>query len=213
MTQKTMTVHEALSELKMLDKRIRSKINRATFCCTNKHSNAKINGKLVKDFIDEIRSEYESITDLIAYRAAIRNALSISNAKTRVNIAGREYTVAEAIEMKSTGIENKEILLRMITNQFVTSANEVLRANNEQLRKAADEYVNGMFGGKDKNTPIEDIEQMRKSYIENHTLDLIDPLDLKQVVEKLEAEIEAFKAEVDSKISISNALTMITVEF
>lgn len=213
MITETMTIHEALSELKMLDKRLRQKVNRVTFCTTNKHSNSKINGKSIKDFTGEIRSEFESINALIARRAAIRNALSISNARTKVNVAGREYTVAEAIEMKATGMENLEFLLSRMANQFNACNMEVTRENGEKLRTAADAYVNGLFGSKDKSASIEDIESTRKTYIENHTLDLIDPLDLAKEIDALEDRIEKFKAEVDSKISISNATTTITVEY
>lgn len=213
MITETMSIHEALSELKMLDKRLHQKINRSVFCTTNKHSNSKINGKSIKDFSGDIRSEYESINALIARRAAIRNALSISNASTKVNIAGREYTVAEAIEMKATGMENLEFLLNRMANQFNSCNVEITRENGEKLRNAADAYVNGLFGSKDKSASIEDIEATRKTYVENHTLDLIDPLNLAGEIDSLEARIEKFKAEVDSKISISNATTTITVEY
>lgn len=213
MITETMTIHEALSELKMLDKRLRQKVNRGVFCTTNKHSNSKINGKSIKDFSSEIRSEFESINALIARRAAIRNALSISNARTKVNVAGREYTVAEAIEMKATGMENLEFLLSRMANQFNSCNMEVTRENGEKLRTAADAYVNGLFGSKDKSASIEDIESTRKTYIENHTLDLIDPLDLAKEIDALEDRIEKFKAEVDSKISISNATTKIEISY
>ena len=39
MTNETMTIHEALSELKMLDSRINRKIESTSFCEANKHSN------------------------------------------------------------------------------------------------------------------------------------------------------------------------------
>ena len=213
MITETMTIHEALSELKMLDKRIRSKITRATFCTTNKHSNSKISGKSIKDYSEGIKAEYESINALIKRRAAIRNALSISNAKTMVTIGGRDYTVAEAIEMKASGVENMEIMLHAMSNQFSYCSAEITRENGEKLRAAADNYVNGLFGSKDKSASIEDIESTRKTYIENHTLDLIDPLDIKKAIDNLEAEVEKFKAEVDSKISISNATTKIEISY
>lgn len=213
MITETMTIHEALSELKMLDKRIRQKVNRATFCITNKHSNSKISGKSVKDFSAGMKDEFESINALIARRAAIRNALSISNASTKVSIAGRDYTVAEAIEMKATGMENLEFLLHHMSNQFSCCTAEITRENGEKLRTAADAYVNALFGSKDKSASIEDIEATRKTYIDNHTLDLVDPLDIAKEIDNLESRIEKFKAEVDSKISISNATTTITVEY
>ena len=213
MNTKTMTIHEALSELKMLDKRIQQKIGRATFVTTNKHSNAKIGGKTVKADMDDMLSELNSIRDLIEYRAAVKNALSVSNARTTVTIAGREYTVAEAIEMKATGIENEQYLLSVISAQYTKANREITQANGDQLRKMADDYVNNIFGSKDKTASIEDIEQVRKTYIENHTMDLVDPCGAANLIDDLEKHIETFKAEVDAKISISNATTTITVNW
>ena len=80
MIQETMTVHKALCELKMLDKRIESSIAGAEFCRTNKHSNAVINGVPLKEYGDEIVSQYQSIVDLITRRDAIKRAVVASNA-------------------------------------------------------------------------------------------------------------------------------------
>ena len=47
MTTATMTVHEALAELKMLDHRILKAIENANFAVVNKHANTRIDGKTV----------------------------------------------------------------------------------------------------------------------------------------------------------------------
>ena len=60
-----MTVHEALSELKVLGARISKEISGATFVDTNKHSNTKIDGLTVKEYEDGIKADYQSISDLI----------------------------------------------------------------------------------------------------------------------------------------------------
>lgn len=44
MTRETMTVHKALSELKLLDDRINKAVTTSIFCAPNKHSNEKIGG-------------------------------------------------------------------------------------------------------------------------------------------------------------------------
>ena len=212
MNKETMTIHEALTTLKTLDKRIKSRIQTATYCVVNKHCNEKINGKLIVDVKNDMRSDYESITDLIARRAAIRNALSISNAKTMVTINGREYTVAEAIEMKKTGMGLKSELLSQMSIQFARAKAQIDGTNGDALQKNADTYVSSMFGGKDKVDP-ETIKSAREAWIKANTLDLIDPLDVGSEIKKLEDEIDKFTSEVDSKISVSNALTTIEVEY
>lgn len=212
MIKETMTIHEALTVLKTLDKRIKSRIQSATYCVVNKHCNEKINGKLIADVKNDMRSDYESITDLIARRAAIRNVLSISNAKTVITINGREYTVAEAIEMKKTGMSLKSELLFQMSAQFSRAKMQLDSTNGDTLQKNADTYVSSMFGGKDK-VDSDTIKSAREAWIKANTLDLIDPLDVGSEIKKLEDEIDKFTSEVDSKISVSNALTMIEVEY
>lgn len=208
-----MTIHEALSELKMLDKRIQKKIRDAKFCTTNRHSNSKINGKSIEDFTANVKSEYESITDLIKRRAAIRNALSISNARTTVTIAGKEYTIAEAIEMKASGMANYMALAKAMELQFLECATVIEHENGDKLRDAADAYVNGLFGTKEKSVNADEIERARKTYVENHTVDFIDPLDAAKKIVDLDDYIGKFNSEVDSKISISNATTTIEISY
>ena len=103
MTTETMNIHQALVELKTLNKRIESAIREGEWVVANKHSNGKIGGIDLKDFVEEVKSRYQKVTDLIARAEAIKRAVVNSNAITKVTIAGKEYTVAEAIDMKNNG--------------------------------------------------------------------------------------------------------------
>lgn len=93
MTEK-MTVHKALAELKLLDERIRKAISEGIYCIANKHSNDKIGGVLLDDYIKIMQGGYDKATDLISRRKAIKRAVVLSNAVTKVTVAGVEYTVA-----------------------------------------------------------------------------------------------------------------------
>jgi len=211
MTTETMTIHQALAELKMLDNRIYSKVSSANFAVANKHSNAKIGGKPVADFVDAAERDYQSIRDLINRRKAIRNALSQSNATTKVVIGGKEYTVSEAIEMKKTGMANYRSLLSTMTQQLA-NANSSVRRENERLEDKADQYVTGLLGTKDKVASSE-AEVLRKAYVDSNTYDLVALKDMQEIIQALSDEVTSFEADVDAKISISNALTSITVEY
>ena len=80
MNHETMTVHSALCELKMLDKRIQKKIRETSFCANVRHSLSKINGRPISEYEKSVQEAYDSIVGMIARRKAIRNALSLSNA-------------------------------------------------------------------------------------------------------------------------------------
>lgn len=104
MTTEKMTIHKALCELKTLDARITKSIGETEYVFANKHSNDKVNGMTVAAYCDEIKSGYQRVTDLIKRRDAIKRAVVLSNAVTKVTVGGKEYTVAEAIEMKNRGV-------------------------------------------------------------------------------------------------------------
>lgn len=213
MITETMTVHEALCELKVLDKRIIKKIQSSSYCTTNRHSNTRIDGKTIAEYKEMLASDLQSIKDLIARRYAIRNALAQSNAQTVITVGGKEYTIATAIEMKRTGIGFTSKLLDYISYSYRDAKETVTRENGEALNTKADNYIASMFGTKDKSIKNEEIDAARKTYIEQNTIDLIEGYNCKEIMDALESEIDSFTKEVDSKIAVSNALTTIEISY
>lgn len=212
MTNEILTIHRALSELKVIDSRIDKLIDEATFVLANKHSNAKINGKTVKEVEELINSGYTKISDLIKRKNAIKRAVVLSNAKTTVTINEVEYTVAEAIDMKNHGLESKEILLSYMERQLSRSKGAV-NLNNERLSDSADKYVTGIFGGKDSKVDPKAIEEAKKAFTDANMYELIDPLNIENKISDLNDEIDKFRAEVDAILSESNAITTIEIEY
>lgn len=216
-TVETMTVHKALAELKNIDSRIEKSIRDNTYCLAVKHSAEKINGITVKAFREKIESNYKKTTDLIARRDAMKRAVVLSNATTKVKIGENEYTVAEAIEMKNHGMEFRSVLLRQINSAYTTAQNELNRNSGETLEKKAEKYVLDVIAAQPKDSKMsvdsEAMKALRKTYIENNTYDLVDPLDVAKIMETLDAEINEFNTEVDAALSVSNALTVIEFEY
>lgn len=211
-TVEKMTIHKALCELKILDSRINNAISSARFCLANKHSNEKVNGVTVEEYQETMKASYNKASDLIRRREAIKRAVVLSNAKTIVKIGGKEYTVAEAIEMNNHGIDLKLQLKNAMKKQY-DSAMAAIISKNSVVDDKATEYVVGLFGQKESKTANEEYEKARKSYIEANTMELIDPVNILEKIEALEVEIADFTTEVDSALSVSNALTEITVEY
>lgn len=212
MITETMTIHEALSELKVLDKRINSKISEAKWCVANKHSNQKIDGKSIQEYKQNTKAQYESVLALISRRRAIRNALAKSNASTEVQIGSETYTVSEAIEMRKTGIELKNLLLNTLSYHMTSAQRTIDNGNGDKLQKAADDYIVSLFGNKEKIDP-ETVKKLRDEYIEKNTVDFIDPIFIKNEIAALTEEVDSFTAAVDAKLSMSNAITTIEVSY
>lgn len=210
MNTKTMTIHEALAELKMLDNRIEDKIMSTNFIVANKVSNKKIGSKNIDEYIQKANEAYQSINDLLKYRFALRNAVSQSNASTKIIIGGVEYTVSQAIEMRKTGIVLKQDLLQTLQSQRDSAFNAVEK-NNQRVDASADEYIKNVFANIDKASP--DTLAIRQTYIDNNKYDVVSMNNFDERFSTLFDEIQSFTSQVDSAISVSNALTTITIEY
>lgn len=212
MIHEKMTVHKALAELKTLDDRINTAIGESVFVRANRHNNTKIFGKTIEEFKADSDASLMSATALINRRNAMKRAVVLSNAVTKVEIGGVEYTVAEAIEMNNHGMENLVDLRDCLREQYSSVKRMVESENGDKLVKACENYIQATFGTKEKiNNP--DIEMAQKVYMANNTYDIVTGFDIEKVIKELTDRIDAFKAEVDSALSVSNALTVIEFDY
>lgn len=213
MTTETMTIHKALCELKTLDSRIKKAIEGSVFVFANKHSNAKVSGKTISAYSDEVKSAYQSACDLVARRDAIKRAVTLSNATTKVTIGGQEYTIAEAIEMKNHGIPMQQKLLDKLVRDNRAARRQADENNGECLEMRADEYVKSLYGSVDMKGASEEVKKVRADFIAAQTMELVDPINIDAEMKRLEETISGFTVEIDAALSVSNALTEITVEY
>ena len=217
MTKENMTVHKALAELKIIDDRINKAITSGTYVVANKHSNQKIHGMTIDEFKTQMQADFKKVSDLIARRNAIKRAVVASNAVTKVKVGGTEYTVAEAIEMKNHGMEFKDYFMRAISTQYVRAKNELDLNSGDPLEKRAEQYVLSVIQAQPKDSKMavdsDAMKNLRAQYIKDNTYDIIDPIGVKDVIEKLDNEISGFITEVDAALSVSNALTVLDIEY
>jgi hypothetical protein len=211
MNKETMTAHKALSELKVLDKRIAEKINSLVVCGTNKHSNIKVNGLTIDEHKANMQESYQSVTDLIKRRNAIKTALSNANATTKITVNGIEYTLAQAIEMKRSGIEHSKAVLNRIARQYEQCKNNIL-VTEQDVVKRAEQYVVQLFGTKDKSSSS-DAQTAYDVYVKQNSLDYVEGINCLEEMKTLEEFVSKFESEVDSAISVSNATTIVEVEY
>lgn len=211
-TVEVMTIHKALSELKMLDKRINDTISSGTYCIENKHSNKKIKGVSIDDFEKIIQGSYDKANQLIERRKAIKKAVVLSNAITKITVGGEKYVVAEAIEMKNHGIEYEKMLMAVMEQQYRKVQNAI-SMNNNLIEERADKYVIELYGQKEGKTNGDDVEKVRKAFLTEQSYDFIDPINVLSKIEDLKKKTSEFLSEVDSALSVSNALTEIKIEY
>lgn len=213
MTKETMTIHEALCELKTLDKRITAATNEAPWAVTNKHINQRISGVPIKDFVDSMEARFDKVNSLIRRRQAIKRAVVKSNASTEVVVNGETYTVAEAIEMKNHGVEFPVELARKMASDYSMAKMKADRANGDELDRRAEDHVRNTFGNTDMKGNAEEARSVRQQFIEEQTMDIVCIPDLQGVIGQINDWASGFLTSVDAALSVSNAVTKITFEY
>ena len=213
MTQEKMTVHKALCELKTLDARITKAIDTPTFVFVNKHSNNKVSGLSVEDYCKEIKAQYQSANDLIARRDAIKRAVTLSNALTKVTIGGKEYSIAEAIDLKNHSIPLRQRLLKKLDGDNKKARRAADNGNGDYLETRADDYVKSLYGNVDMKGESDEIKKTRADFIAAQTMEVVDPIKANDEMSKLEKGVSDFLADIDAALSVSNALTEIEVSY
>jgi len=209
MGKQKISVHRALAELKTYNDRISRAIH-GTFVIANKKNNDKIQGKTIADYENMIKGNFASYEALTENQRRLKSAVVMSNAVTKVNIGGSEYTIAEAIERKAK-LKFDEAFLQTLKQQF-NAQNQIVERENAQIPTKLENYLQAVLGDKDKRS-IEEIAAHTKSFEDRNKFELIDPCDIGKKIAELEESILNFKTDVDYKLSESNAITQIEVDF
>lgn len=206
------SITEALNELKLYDSKILKAITNAKLVGAAKKSSDKVGVFKKEDFEDRAKASYQSVTDLIANRNALKSAIVKSNAITEVTVNGKTMTVAEAIERKNS-IDYDETFLTEMKKQYVNATDTVTR-ENKKVDNKVDELLATLIG-KDSSKEIskESQEAIEKPYRAKNEYEFIDPIGLLDKIETLEAEIDGFKSEVDTRLAVANSITMIEINF
>lgn len=203
------SVTRALSQLKVLDKRIQKAIQEC------QPSGVIIGRKIPAGFATEdelkkrLQANLDAPRDLIKHRIAIKQAIVMSNAATKVTINGVEMTVAEAIETKASIGQKKDLLdvLRQYQNRANSEYNRAYDAATEKADKMAEVAL-----GSDSDKKGEDYKSFVEKYMETNGPKFIKADGLDKVIESLADEITKFEHEVDYVLSESNATTFLEVD-
>ncbi len=203
------SLHRALAELKLIDSKVAKLVKEID------PVGVKQKGKLINRIYDEetfshnAQSKFQSINDLIVQKIKIKSAIVEANAKTMVKVASKEMSIADAITYKSV-VNYKKTLIDDLKMKYgrvkvdMESKNLLVEQNLQKVLEAT-------FGKDNVKTTKDDMEAVRKPFLESNEWLLIDPLKIESTIEKLEKEISEFESEVDAVLSEINAITVIDV--
>ena len=149
---------------------------------------------------------------MIANRNTLKSAIVKSNAVTEVTINGKTMTVAEAIERKNS-IDYDVTFLTEMKRQYA-SATDTVTKENKKVDNKVDELLITLIG-KDSSKEVnkDSQEAIEKPYRAKNEFEFIDPIGIWDKIEALEADIDGFKASVDTTLSVANATSFIEVDF
>lgn len=198
------SITQALAELKLLRKRFEHVLNDAEFITV------KTKKKLIdtEKFSTNAKASYQSYMDLLERYNKLKSLIVISNATTSVNIAGKTYSVAEAVERKRSIEFEKELLNRMQSQYKI--ANDMYNLHQEAEQVRIDRLLATELG-KDSKTSVDVVKNLTDTLLAENKAELLDPLNISVGIARLKKSIEDFETNVDWVLSESNGRTMINI--
>ena len=215
-----MLVTQALDERDLLVKKIKDKIEKASFVDTVKPNEEKVLDARVsrEEFAKDVESAYQQIQDLIDRYQKIDAAIVASNAQTMNTTSYGEFTVAGAISLRSRlrgcgsydRDANFEFTLQLKMENDFQKKLALAESKNKQLQSTAESMRLSILG---KDTKVKDEKPLEvvEAYVRENTTELVDPLDVQKKIAKLQEKRDTLLTELDTQIKVSNATTFIEV--
>jgi len=201
----TQSITRSLVELKTLDEKITKLTSEGLFMSFKTKS--KNSGITEDAFSRTAKQSIDSLNSMIQRRDLIKTLILESNLVARVTIAGREMSVAQAIEFKNT-IEYKSRLLEVLKRQRKTVLAEQ-EAHKVRLQAKIDDNVKIICGKEKPDASV--IETVTDGITKSDPIEVFDPLNLEVLIRTMEEDVRDFRANVDYALSESNATTQITI--
>lgn len=202
-----MTIHRALSELKLIDAKIEKQTNEIVPSGVYQKEKLVENYVTKEDFEKNAKSRFDSVNDLIGRKIKIKSAIVNANGLTQVTIGDKQMSIADAINFKAV-VKFKKKLIETLKARHRTAV-ATLNKNNELVNANVQRILEATFGKENVKVGKDDVEAVRKPYLEANEFHLFDPLKVDETVEKMEKEVSEFEAEVDAVLSEINAVTII----
>lgn len=182
------SVTRGLVQLKRLEEKIQRDIRMIPeFVTVNKVQEKNVlNGTMTKKQYNEyVQTKWQSLMDKISLRQEIKDEIVKSNANTVVTIAGKKYTIAQAIEKKNNIEKFEKPISAMLNGAYAKALNSVEMKNDEVVENAERNFF-GRGEERRKNESNKDLLDAMEIYINSRKFEIIDPLNIKKLKEEFE---------------------------
>lgn len=200
------TITRALSELKTLESRFNKKCSELTLTAV------EVSGKLIspnnmylrEDFEKKSRADYQSLIDTYNIICTIKSRIDESNAKTKIQVSGKEMLVQEVLVRKKY-LDLQKNLLNRLKQDYTRTVNAL-----DCEQKKLDEYLESLHTSL-AGTKETDYETIDKAARNAKKIELVDGCDIKSKIAELEKMIETYTKDIDIELSTVNSTTFIEI--
>ena len=183
------TLNEALGKLNILNDRIYKKTNEGIFVgYMKKKATTEQSTRLSKEeFGKKAKASLESVTDLIKQRNDIKSKLVQANAETHLEVAGKDYTIATAIERKNSIGYEKNLLSKLKSDY--NKVIDIIEKEDIKVKSKLENKIDIILGSGDRKDSKDLIDTItKKSELEDGYV-IVDPLNLKTIIDEMEEDI------------------------
>lgn len=210
-------ITQALDERDLLKKKIIDKIDKACFVDTIKKNEDTVKmAKITReDFKNQAEANYQQIESLIDRFQRIETAIVLSNAINKITTSYGTYTIAEALSIKRRlkddgNDEDFENYLYDKLQEDYDSFSITVDNKNKELQSVAENMRLSILG-KDNKTKDDRPLDVVETYVKENTTELVDPLKIKTLIDKLIERKDKLLREIETQIKVSNATTFIEI--
>jgi hypothetical protein len=209
-----MPVSRALAKLKTMKANIDSALTESVrfFHITQGTDSVRMltPGETIDSARAKAQAALQSFEKLQSNYIAIKAAIAASNAVTLVTINDKVYTIAAAMELKK--LQDVKIKMQTLIRKQHIEASAAVRQNNEKLDKdlATDKKeASSALSEAEQQATLEQLQKIQRNLAQTNLLDCIG---YDKVSERLKAETDAIKTDLDYVLNESNMVTFIEVD-
>lgn len=210
-------ITQALDERDLLKKKIIDKIDKACFVDTIKKNEDTVKRAKItrEDFKNQAEANYQQIESLIDRFQRIETAIVLSNAISKITTSYGTYTIAEALSIKRRlkddgNDEDFENYLYDKLQEDYDSFSITVDNKNKELQSVAENMRLSILG-KDNKTKDDRPLDVVETYVKENTTELVDPLKIKTLIDKLIERKDKLLREIETQIKVPNATTFIEI--
>lgn len=161
----------------------------------------------IQNFERDVKAGHESFEQHFKNSIDLYEKIIEANASKKVSINGREMTVAFAIIYRDVFLPRKKEVLEKLKydlNQALTQADMIDRQAMDKLN----EIVHADASSEKKTDPAK-MKSAEEVFMESRRAKVHDPLELRNLVKKMEAEIENEESDLKTALYTNNIGTEI----